>query len=121
MAKNDFHVIAAVILTYLYACLKEGREVNVEYIDHAHMDIPKSYWDFILTELYQCGYVKGCIPYASKDGRGILLTSDFSITMKGIQYLQSDSMIEKTKKFLSEAKGWPEAIAALLDITYTVF
>lgn len=120
MAKNDFYVVAAVILTYLYTCLKEGREVNVEYVNHVYMDIPKSYWDFILTELYQNGYVKGCIPYSTKDGGGILLQSDFGITMKGIQYLRSDSIIEKTKRFLSEAKGWPEAIAALLNITYTV-
>ena len=103
MKRDDYHVIACVILLYLYTCLKEDREVNAEYIDDVHFSIPESYFDFIYTELLKAGYIK---PGAS------------GITVKGIEYLQSDAMMEKARQYLRKAKGWPEAIAALLEISY---
>lgn len=120
MAKNDFYVVACVILEYLYTCLRDNRKVDINNIDYAHMDVSKEYWDYILNELYENGYIKGCISYSHKTGKGILLTSDLNITLKGIDYLQSNTMMLSARKFLSEAKGWAEAIAALLNITYTI-
>ncbi len=104
MERDDFHVIAAVILTYLYTCLKEGRAVNVGYITPLHLVIPDAYFDFILSELQAAGYIKeGAV----------------GITVKGIEYLQSDDMIDRARRYLRNATGWPEAIAALYDISYT--
>lgn len=120
MAKNDFHTIAFVILSHLYDCLKEGKKADIEHMDHVYMEISKSYWDFILNELYENGYIDGVIQYSHKTGKGILLTEDLRITMKGIEYLDSDKLIQKAKEFFIKATGWAEAIASLLNINSTL-
>lgn len=120
MAKNDFYIIAFVILCHLYDCLKEGKKADIEHIDHVYMNIRKSYWDFILNELYENGYIDGVIQYSHKTGKGILLTDDLRITMKGIEYLNSNQLIQKAKEFFVKAGGWAKAIAALLNISCTL-
>lgn len=117
MAKNDFHAVACILLMYLYECLKNSRKVNIDYIDNEHLNIGREYWEMIVTELFNAGYIEGVIVTSWKGGSSVLLTDKLRITMKGIEYLETDTAMEKARKALSEMKGWVSEIAALLQIT----
>lgn len=105
MAKDDFFVIAYKILTHLYACVKAGEAVSTEYLQPGTRDFPitEAYWNFILGELLEKGYVKRVYPVAAA-GR---LTpeyrySEMQITADGIQYLQENSMMAKIRNGIRE-------------------
>ncbi len=51
------------------------------------------------------GLIKGAIVKPTKTTR-ILYLNDMYITMKGIEYLQENSMMKKTYKILKELKDW---------------
>lgn len=45
--KNDYHVIVCKILKYLYACLKNGEDVDSDKLMDIIGDLPESYADYI--------------------------------------------------------------------------
>ena len=47
MVKNDYHVIVCKILKYLYACLKNGEDVDSDKLMDIIGDLPESYADYI--------------------------------------------------------------------------
>lgn len=75
MAKDDYHVIVYRILAYLYACVKSGEPVDMEYLTYGTKAFPvnESYWSYIITTLAESGYVRGVcfIPVLEQGGRGI--------------------------------------------------
>lgn len=99
MAKDDYHVIAYGILAYLYACLKKGEAVSLEFLNSDTFKVNDSYWEYILIHLYEDGYIEGAaiIPVLGKQLRSIKLRPDLMITPKGIEYLQENSMMRKAK------------------------
>ena len=105
MPNNDFFKIVYQILYYLYDVKKEGRVLNVDEINHEAFGIPYSYYADIISELMDNGLIKGAIVKPTKTTR-ILCLNDMYITMKGIEYLQENSMMKKTYKILKELKDW---------------
>jgi hypothetical protein len=106
MANDDFFVIAYMILAYLYACLKSGEDPELEEISCSKLKIPEKYWYSIIRMLYREGYINGVkeikapwIPetYYSLDRP--------EITIKGIEYLQDNSMMKKARDALKELKA----------------
>lgn len=109
MAKDDFDVIVFKILSYLYNCLKNGARVDVCNLrEILKVDIPDSYWDYIIRELYYSGYVEGVIlfKYISTLDEGVKIQDNFKIKPEGIYFLQENSRMAKAKKFLRDAKEW---------------
>lgn len=102
MAKDDYHVIAYLILSYLYECLKKGIKPDVKQISHdaPNIGIPYSYWAYILRHLYRDGYIEGLSIVKAIGGEGIKLTADFMITPKGIEYIEENSSMAKAKDFV---------------------
>ena len=47
MGKNDYHVIVCKILKYLYACLKNGEDVDSDKLMDIIGDLLESYADYI--------------------------------------------------------------------------
>ncbi len=47
MVKNDYHVIVCKILKYLYACLKNGEDVDSDKLMDIIGDLLESYADYI--------------------------------------------------------------------------
>ena len=98
MAKDDMHVIVYRILNYLYKQLKKGKPVDLdEIMPGKKFIIPERYWTYIITELYQLGYIRGI---SIKKAGGENWTDDMDniqITYKGIEYLTDDAFMKKVK------------------------
>lgn len=104
MARNDYHVIVYKILAYLYYCLKNGERPDREHINEM-MDaagIGQDYSDYIFCNLIDNELIQGAtkIPMVGHCFPGIKTDSGFTITPKGIEYLQSNSMMTKAAGFL---------------------
>lgn len=103
MARNDYYVIAYLILSYLYESLKAGVEPDIEQIKHdaPNINIPYSYWTYILKHLYQDDYVEGLhIVKTIGGGEGVKFEPNFMITPKGIEYLDDNTTMAKAKEFV---------------------
>lgn len=100
MAKNDYFVIAYRILIYLYACLKSDVTVDTEEISPAKLDITPKYWLYVLEHLQAEGYIEGVYIGKLLGGMPSVKLENIAITPKGIEYLQSNSTMEKAKEFL---------------------
>jgi hypothetical protein len=83
--------------------LKKGQSVTIEeltvwYTGAVNSDIPKKYWDFIMTELMSSGYVKG---FEVKEfAGGNEYTGVISITPVGIEFLFDNKTMQKIEKDL---------------------
>lgn len=108
MAKDDYHVLAYRILAYLYACLKDGTKPDLNYLsyDSKVFNIAESYWEYIITHLYEDGLVEGIylIPMSGRSNPGIKYDTNFMITPKGIEFLQNNSSMNRAKEFLKTIK-----------------
>ena len=110
MAKNDYHVIAYLILSYLYECLKNGVKPDVEQINHTapNISIPYTYWAYIIRSLYQDGCIEGValVDVLGGEEKGVKLKPNFNITPKGIAYLDENSSMNKAKEFVKTAASF---------------
>ena len=104
MAQNDYFVIIYRVLKYLYDCLKAGNQPEIAYLAASTYNIPDSYWIYIVISLINEGYIKGITMTSTKDGVVFGDLQDAIITPKGIEYLFENSLLEKAKKTLKEAK-----------------
>lgn len=108
MANDDYFVIAYRILAYLYVCLKNGENANLDYLhpDTKEFPVGNAYWDYILRHLYKDDYIDGImlIKIAGQDEEGVKMTNGITITPKGIEYLQNNSSMSKAKAFLKTIK-----------------
>ena len=104
MAKNDYFVIVCRILAYLYACLKSGVEPAQSELTPERFNIEPKYWLYIIENLQKQGYISGVYIDRLLGGMPSVKMDDIAITPEGIEYLQSNSMIEKAKDFLKTIK-----------------
>lgn len=105
MVKDDMRVIMYKILKYIYECMKNGREAELE--DFAWecrlFSVPESYWCEIITTLVRRGYITGFeIIEHTKDRPQIQTDRPFKITYEGVQFLEENSGMQKAKDFCSE-------------------
>ena len=105
MAKDDMDVIIYKILRYMYECLKAGRKPVLEDIcyDCRLFSIPERYWESIIRELIDAGYVRGITYRITKSGLLIDMMDDASITLDGVHFLEENSGMAKAKQFLGNA------------------
>ena len=108
MARDDYYVIAYQILSYLYQCLKNGREVDVKMLqpDSRLLQVNEMYWQYIIYNLFHEGYIDG-VTVIEVDNRKTAYIADISdcmITPKGIDYLCENSTMKKAFKYLKEIK-----------------
>ncbi|WP_311443433.1 YjcQ family protein [Ezakiella coagulans] len=108
MAKDDYFVIAYKILAYLYANLKACEDLDVETIMHnsPYIDIGESYWCYIIEHLLKDGYIEGISIKNGLDGFVYISNLDkIRITPLGIEFLKSESTMQKAKDFLKDIKA----------------
>lgn len=106
MAKNDYFVIAYKILKYLYECLQQGKPPCVEEFCHNSqlfgIEIPESYWQEIIAELHDKGYIKGVMPVRSIGVSGIKFSPDLAITMTGVEFLTENDKMKKVQGYVGK-------------------
>lgn len=105
MSNNDMHVLIYKILNYLYECLKNGIRVDLaEFIRDCNLEnVSKQYWQSVIEELDQHGYIKGVIIRGTKTQKVVSFKDNFGITLEGVEYLQENSMMSKVKDFLGNS------------------
>lgn len=104
MAKDDIFRIIYVILKELYENKKDGKRTPIGNISAERFNIPYSYWLDIISELSENEYVSGVKIVQTKTGRIICGLEDMDITLKGIEYLEENSMMKKVYNFLKDVK-----------------
>ena len=117
MRKNDYHVVAYSILSYLYDCLKQGKAPSDEFLrlDWYPAELPLRYRYFIYEALSERGYI-----YMSAGNsinpEGISIRAE--ITAKGIDYLYANDLMvwiaqgfdeEDAELFSKINEGWVTA------------
>lgn len=98
MAKDDYFVIVAKILVYLYARLKGKNEIPPEeYIHPMSKEFPISeeYLDTVLDEMYGHGYIR--LKTIQSWGEDVVFRDmdGIRITQEGIEYLRDNSTMRK--------------------------
>lgn len=95
MAKDDFFVIVYQVLKYLYERLKNGERPETGYLRSSMYSIPESYWQYIFSCLINEEYIAGVTATPVKGGIAFGDLQDAIITLKGVEYLQENSMMKK--------------------------
>lgn len=105
MAKNDMPVIIYKILKYLYECMKAGKQPDeMDFCAESKLiSIPLLYWNCVIREMYDNGFVRGVSVLSTKDGPLIILDSDFNITLKGVEFLEDNTLMQKVREHLGTA------------------
>ncbi len=105
MARDDYHVIAAKILKYLYECLKEGKEVDAESISAKELGINQEYLDYIFKNLAESGYINGVVfgrTLGNTKTQVKIYYNRLEITPDGIAYLNENSIMKRAVGFLTD-------------------
>lgn len=109
MAQDDYFVIVYKLLKYLYDCLKKDVRPSSEVLNAEFFGIADNYWEYIIRNIYQEGYVEGVTITKLYGKPGYpAVRPHFSVTPKGIQYIQENSVFEKIR-------GYVKDIAAIIS------
>ena len=117
MAKDDMLLIAYKILRYFYECNKAGKAPTFSDMFRV-LELPgvsMNYLGRIVTELSQSGYIDGVRVTPTKSGNCIELKEEAGITLKGVDYLNENSVMKKAASFAG--KGFEILIEAIISAT----
>lgn len=115
MSRDDYHVLAYQLLSYLYDCLKAGERPETRHVVWCKGDertrINERYWNYILVHLRDAGYIEGLSFKRTAGSVHItpFVTPLLNITPQGIEYLEDDRMMQKARRF---TKGLIDEISA---------
>lgn len=119
MAKNDYGVIVCIILSYMYECLKAGKQVELELMNPEALKLCDNYWMYIIRHLVKDGYIEGVLCTHTKEGYSFTF-DDINITPKGIEYLQENSYMQKAKETVCSLANFTSLTSALVKMGLTV-
>lgn len=105
---EDFKIIYAILST-LQTSL-DYPKVDVERLSAEHLEINKHRRDHLLEMLIDAGYIKGVQVRRYEDGGYLLMLNDIQITLKGLEYLEENSILRRVQR---ELKGIKETIPGL--------
>lgn len=104
MTKDDYYVIVYQILSYLYQCLKKGKDVDVSLLSPEKLfGINEKYWLYIFENMQDEELIRG-VEYKEYIGGTTFCIDDIQITPTGIGYLSENRFIAKAEKFFKTAK-----------------
>lgn len=108
MAKDDYDVIMCKILIYFYRKLKgnlsEEDKVYYLYPNTKQLPISGEYLNSVLLDLIDSGYIADATVCRAWGGDVVGIYCDKArITMKGVDFLQSNSKMHKIAETLKEA------------------
>lgn len=94
------------ILRYLEKAM-DYDEADLDFISHERLGITEQRWTAIMEMLVKDGYVDGIGIKRSVDGEIAISVSSPRITLKGLEYLKENSLMQKAANL---AKGVAEFI-----------
>lgn len=107
MVRDDYFVIVAKILDYLYRCLKKGIAPESEQLSPDALGINESYWNYIFSNLMESGYITGVVAkrlLGSAEMQVKIQYNRLQITPAGIEYLMENSTMKKALETLRTIK-----------------
>lgn len=104
MVHDDMYVVMYKVIAYVYACMKKGEEPDADMYSAEALGIPKAYWDGVMKELADHGFLSGVSALPTYGGFVVDLGRP-RVTMEGVAFLEENSMMGKAKAFLKEAKA----------------
>lgn len=108
MAKDDYFVVMYQLLKVLYEALKRGEQISDEVFGEQLITLNEKYWNFIVQNMADDGYITGVFTVhptiGNPNGTG-LKYHNVTITPQGIEFLFSNSMMERVKNALKDIKG----------------
>lgn len=105
---EDFKIIYAILST-LQASL-DYPKVDVERLSAENLGTNKHRRDHLLEMLVDAEYIKGVQVQRNEDGSYLLMLNDIQITLKGLEYLEENSILRRVQR---ELKGIKETIPGL--------
>lgn len=85
-------------------------EVDMDAIDHVALGISKERWCRYIEMMLDVGYIKGASVRRDVTGAMRADCSDIRITLKGLEYLQENTIMQK---MYNAAKGIKEVIPGI--------
>ena len=85
------------ILSALESCM-DLPKANVEMFDCKALNVSQERWNKYIEMMYDCGYIKGVNIKSYISGATIIDCNDIQITLKGLEYLQENSVMQKMFK-----------------------
>ena len=88
MANDDMYVVMYRILAYIYDCMKKGSEPSADAYSAEKLGIPQDYWNHIMNELVNHGYLCGVSVHAMFGGSLVVSESRPRVTMEGVAFIE---------------------------------
>lgn len=105
MAFDDMSVVMYRILAYVYDCTKRGIEPDAARWSCVALGVNESYWQKVVIELVEHGYLAGVRVDAFADGATMVSPIDPRVTIEGYQFMTENSAMGKARRFLQDAKA----------------
>ena len=107
VAKDDYYVIAAKILIYLYRKIKNKEKMDNDYLSPMTKDFPidETYFYYVIEMLTRQGYIEATIRKAWGGDIVSIDKDNIRILPAGIDYLKDNSSMRKVCETLKEARA----------------
>lgn len=92
-------------------------EFDIEQINHEALGVSVERWARYIEMIYDVGYIKGVELHKNILGETIVSCKDMRITLKGLEYLQEDSIMQK---FYKVAHGITEVAAGVATVAEAI-
>ena len=106
MSSDDYEVIAFKVLSYLYSCMKGGKEVDIAAMREL-VGCNEVYLGAVIRGLQSRGLVEGFVFDGASgvaiDSPALAVMRDPAITMDGAAYVRENSRMQKAKEFAGHA------------------
>ena len=114
MAYDDYFVIMAQVLSYLYSCMKKGKKVDAKEISYEKLEINQKYHRTIVGDMFESGYIKAFASFPDNEleyNRG-----NIAVTAKGIEYLHEANVMHRALAELKKLGGEPAEVVEFLGL-----
>lgn len=106
MSSDEYEVVAFKVLSYLYACMKAGKRVDVAAMRWL-AGVNEAYFGMVVRGLQDRGLVSGFafdgLSGCVIDSPSLAAMRDPSVTMDGAVYVRENSRMAKVRGFLGHA------------------
>lgn len=82
----------------------DSTETDIGKFNHEALKISETRWMKYIEMMYDCGYIKGVEITQTMDGFMFCDYQDMKITLKGLEYLQENSIMRKIYKGVKGVK-----------------
>lgn len=85
-------------------------QANVEMFNAEAIGVSEERWKKYIEMMLDCGYIKGVTAKTYMSGSTVVDCQNIRITLKGLEYLQENSMMQKIYKTM---KGIKDVVPAI--------